>query len=170
MGEFAGVHGIRGAIKVFSHAESPEIFKPGHPLRIVDPRGAEQTHVIDWARPHKNGLLMALKGITTREAAESLVHSAVYVRKADLPVLEEGTYYWFELIGVSVVDATDGYLGRIGSVITTGSNDVYAVTDETGREILIPALASVIQSVDLTTRTMCVDLPSDLKPVPPEAG
>ena len=166
MGTFSGVHGIRGALKVFSHAESPDLFQAGDALRIVDPKGGVTTREIEWARPHKAGLIMALKGVATREDAEALVRSDIYVRKADLPALEEDTYYWFELIGISVMDVADGYLGKITSVFSTGSNDVYVVADEArgkGYEILIPALASVIQSVDLDAETMTVDLPPELK-------
>ena len=83
------------------------------------------------------------------------------MEKSRLPALEEGTYYWSDLIGLDV-HATDGrFLGKIASIFRTGSNDVYVTRDE-DRETLIPALVSVVKSVDLETGRMTVDLPEGL--------
>ncbi len=79
-----------------------------------------------------------------------------------LPELEEeDTYYWVDLIGLSVFAVCGEYLGRIHSIFPTGSNDVFVVKDE-NREILVPALASVVVDVDLEGRTVRVDLPEGL--------
>ena len=78
-----------------------------------------------------------------------------------MPDLEEGDYYWFDLIGLDVFGIDQKYLGRLESIIQTGSNDVYVVKkDDT--EILIPALESVVQKIDLKNRRMQVDLPEGL--------
>jgi len=78
-----------------------------------------------------------------------------------LPELGEDTHLWFDLIGMAVYTTEDKYLGRIESIIETGSNDVYVVQDHE-KEVLIPALESVVVDIDLEHKRMRVDLPEGL--------
>lgn len=104
---------------------------------------------------------MCLKGVTDRDAAEALVGSQIFIAKAELPGLEPDTNYWFDLIGLDVLTTDEKYLGRIESIIQTGSNDVYVVKNGT-TEILIPALESVVLTIDLESGRMQVELPDGL--------
>ena len=75
------------------------------------------------------------------------------------------TYYWFDIIGLSVFTIDEKYLGCVESIIQTGSNDVYVVKDpnkDKDNEILIPALKSVVLAIDLERKIMRVDLPEGL--------
>ncbi len=165
IGKIVGVHGVRGYVKVAFFADAPDIFESGLPFLIVDGGGVSHTFPIHWVKPHKRGLIMALDGVQDREGAETLLQAEIYIKKSNLPELEKDTYYWFELIGLTVMDLDGIFLGRIESVMETGSNDVYVVKDE-GRgasyEVLVPALASVVRSVDLKQSVMTVDLPEGL--------
>lgn len=165
IGKIVGLHGIRGSFKIVSYAETPDIFETDLSFLIVDTRGQTHTHTIDWVKPHKRGLLMSFHDVQDRDTAETLLQAEVYMKKADLPILEKDTYYWFELEGLSVMDTEGKYLGRIESIFSTGSNDVYVVKNEdqgASFEILIPALASVVRSVDLDQGEMTVVLPEGL--------
>ena len=76
-------------------------------------------------------------------------------------------------MGLAVYDTEDRYLGRIASIMPTGSNDVYVVRDPkkgAGYEVLVPALEKMILSVDLEDKEMRVDLPEELRPDPGRAG
>jgi len=75
--------------------------------------------------------------------------------------LDEGIYYWFDLIGIKVYTTEEKYLGRIESIVETGSNDVYVVKHGE-KEVLIPALESVVLDIDLEHKRMRVDLPEGL--------
>jgi 16S rRNA processing protein RimM len=108
---------------------------------------------------------MAFKEVGDRNAAEALVGASLFIERGLLPDLEEDTYYWFELIGLSVVDAQGEPLGVVEAVLPTGSNDVYVVKDHSRHpagERLIPALASVVLEVDLANGVMRVELPEGL--------
>lgn len=82
--------------------------------------------------------------------------------KPYLPPLEsEDTFYWKDLIGISVYDEEGTFLGILESIIETGSNDVYVVKKDE-EEILIPALASVVKAVDVSRKSMHVSIPEGL--------
>ena len=161
IGKVVGAHGIKGAVKVHFYDARHSSPASGDILRIITPRGSEIHYPVEWARPHRRNQVIGLKGIDSRNQAESMAGAEIVINRADLPELEDGIYYWVDLIGLDVYTVKDRYLGQITSVIPTGSNDVYVVGDKHS-ETLVPALKSVIVSVNLETNTMKVDLPEGL--------
>jgi 16S rRNA processing protein RimM len=161
IGKIVGAHGLKGTSKIQSYAESLEIFKSGTVLLVSSPDGSENHYEIDWIKSHSRGALLTLKEVTDRDQAKSLIGSELYIEKAELPELEAGTYYWSDLIGVNVYTSDDRYIGSVASIIETGANDVYVVKDA-DKEILVPALESVVQSIDIESKIMRVELPEGL--------
>lgn len=161
MGEIVGVHGLRGALKIRSYADSATLFEAGLNLYLENPAGHVQKRSVAWAKPHGKGILIGIEDVDDREAAEGLIGSRLSVDRAILPDLDEGTFYWFELIGLSVFTAHGEYLGAVENILPTGSNDVYVVRNGE-REILVPALESVVTVIDTDQRRMEVNLPEGL--------
>jgi 16S rRNA processing protein RimM len=162
IGRLAGAHGIRGGLKLTSYAESLDVFAAGRSIVTLGENGAEAVYQISEVRPQGRAAVLFLAGITRRSQAEALAGCDLFIDKEELPALAPGTYYWADLIGVEVVSMDGRHLGRLESIFETGSNDVYVVK-RAGREILVPALKSVVKSVDLERRRMEVDLPEGLE-------
>jgi len=161
IGEIIGVHGLKGTNKIRSYAESLSLFKPGGSILVRERGGQEKNREINWVKPHGGTALISFKGINDRDQAEALVGSGLYILKEELPELEEDTHFWFDLIGLEVYTTEEKYLGRIESIIETGSNDIYVVQDNK-KEVLIPALESVVLDIDIKYKRMQVDLPEGL--------
>jgi len=161
IGKIVGVHGLKGTNKFKSYAESLSVFYPGQSILIRDNRNRETSVELDWIKSHTGTPLISFKGVTDRDRAEALIGAELFIPETELPELDEDTYYWFELIGIEVYNTQEDYLGRITSIFPTGSNDVYVVKDKT-KEVLIPALESVVIDIDLELKRMRVDLPEGL--------
>lgn len=159
LGKVTRVHGLKGYVSIVSYAESNTIYKPGLPLYMDSGSGLEPFE-ITAASPHRKGMLILFRGMDV-DGAQKLVGRDLKVRREDLPEPEEGAYYWEDLVGMEVVDERRGSLGFIDSILPTGSNDVYVVKGGL-REVLVPALASVVISVDIDNRRMRIDLPEGL--------
>lgn len=165
IGKIIGTHGLKGSVKVHSYAESLSLYEPNSLIIVRSAKGWEKTYPIKWAKPHKRLILLSLEGITNLNLAEELIGSELIIKQANLPELENGSYYWFDIIGLSVFTNDGKYLGIVESIIPTGSNDVYVVKDpakDQDNEILIPALESVVLAIDLKQKIMRVDLPAGL--------
>ena len=165
MGRVTGAHGIRGDLKIHSYAETIELHRAGEGILLTLPDGSARTLTVRWAKHHGRGLRMSLESVNDRNQAESLVGSSILVEKSRLPVLEDDTYYWSELMGLTVYDTAGLLLGRLDEVIPTPANDVYVVKGEIDgrlRETLIPAIGTVVCDIDLERRTMIVDPPEGL--------
>lgn len=161
VGEIVGVHGIKGTNKIRSYAESLSLFKPGGSILVRESGGQEKNRKIKWVKPHTATVLISFSEINERSQAEALVGAELLIPKKALPELAEDTYFWFDLIGMAVYTTEDKYLGQLESIIETGSNDVYVVQDGK-KEVLIPALESVVLDVDVKAKRMLVELPEGL--------
>ena len=161
VGKIIGVHGIQGALKLYPYVESLSIFQSGHRVVLRAPNGKEDSYAIKGGNSYKNIYRLLLEEIDTCNAAEALVGSEVFIEKSLLPDLETDEHYWFDIIGLDVFQTDDAYLGKIDSIIQTGSNDVFVV-NHPDKETLIPALRSVVVAIDLQNNRMIVDLPEGL--------
>ena len=148
-------HGLRGEIIMDLHTDFPERLKRGRKLLVGD------DHILmtlSGSRPHANGMLIKFEGVETPEDAGKFRNQWVYVRASDVPPLPEGQIYQHELFGFAVRDENDQPLGEVVEIIETGANDVYVVKDDSGREILLPAIPSVVLELDPVRRMMRVHL------------
>lgn len=162
VGAITGVHGIKGELKFAKECETDEILQPGAKLHCVAADGARDTVTIRRIRQNGKFYLLSIEGSNDRTHAQSLVGSILYIERSGLPKLEEGAYYWFELMGLSVITVDGVTIGRITEIIATGANDVYVVVQDDGQETLIPAISSIVRSVDLKAAVMRVELPEGL--------
>lgn len=162
IGKVVGTHGIKGHLKVSSYAESADFFSPGKQLALRRKGKPVVMFRVESARLHKHRILLSLEGIASIEAAKEWIGYDLCIDKAALPALEGGTYYWYQIIGLEVFTVDDRRLGRVTGILATGSNDVYVVRDGK-KEVLIPAIDSVVIDIDPTHGILRVDLPEGLE-------
>ena len=167
IGKVIGVHGLKGTLKLISYAETMAPFASGNNLLLGDDATGAQWFRIQSGKPYKKIVRVKLAGIESRDQAEALVGSVVYLDKATLPETDADSYYWFDLIGLKVEDKASGRrLGTITGVLPTGGHDVYVVNDtrfDPPKEVLIPAVAAVVQTIDVENQKMEVNLPQGLE-------
>ncbi len=161
IGKITGLHGLHGNLKVYSYSNSLDPYESGCPIWLRNTAGAEKSYTIRTAKPYKKGILLTLEDVADINAAEKLVGSELLISRELLPDLDDDEFYWFEIIGLQVFSKEGDFLGIVKSIFPTGSNDVYVVKKK-GQELLIPALETVVLSVDLDRNSMTVDLPEGL--------
>jgi 16S rRNA processing protein RimM len=148
-------HGLHGEIIMDLHTDFPERFQGGRKLFVGD---EHKPMTLSGARSHAKGLLVKFKGVENPEDAGKWRNQWVYVRATDVPGLPEGKIYQHELFGYSVIDEEEKILGELVEIIETGANDVYVVRDQAGKEILLPAIPSVILETDPARHVIRVHL------------
>jgi 16S rRNA processing protein RimM len=156
LGRVVGTHGIKGQLRVVSYSGSFDTLLAARTVLLRPVGGKPVEHVLTAAAVHGKKLLLSLEGYRDINQVQILVGCDLLVRREQLPPAEEDEFYWHDLIGLQVVTVEGTRLGRLASIIETGSNDVFVVKSG-GREYLIPALAEVVTAVDLTARTMTVN-------------
>lgn len=148
-------HGVRGEMIMDLHTDFPERFQSGRELVIGEDR---RPMTLSSVRPHAKGMLVKFNGVETPEAAGQFRNQWVYVKATDVPDLPEGKLYQHELFGFHVIDENGDSLGELVEILETGANNVYVVRDDKGKELLLPAIPSVILELDEERRVMRVHL------------
>jgi ribosomal 30S subunit maturation factor RimM len=88
----------------------------------------------------------------------------VYVLRSELPLLEENEAYWFELIGMDVVNLDEQFLGVVDIVNNYGASDILEITPSSNRKekILIPFIRNkFIISINKSKNSILVDWEED---------
>lgn len=169
VGVITSTHGLKGEVKVFPTTDEPNRFddlkhvylKPvsASGLKKVSSQMTQLT--ITQARYFKQFAILKFKGYNRIEDVENWKHYELYVSREDAIPLEEDEYFITDLIGLKVInDDTEEEIGTLTDVLQTGANDVYQVKTIPGiaknDEILFPAIAECIKSVDLASGTIRV--------------
>ncbi len=154
IGKVGAPHGIHGELRIIPLTDFVERFETMEEVLVGD----EILH-IENVKYHKNLVLMRFREYPIREAAQALTGKLLTVDRSEAAPLAEGEFYTFDIIGLAVYDEAGQELGRVENVLRTGSNDVYQIRGEEGREILIPALKSVVHTIDVAGGRMVVELP-----------
>lgn len=151
VGRVLAAWGLRGEMRIWPVSTNPDRFRQGRRLLV----NGESRRIIT-SRSHGRGqIVLLLDGITTPEMAAAFRGADLFVREEDAPPLDEDWYYHFQLLGLKVVTDDGRELGVLVQVLETGANDVYIVRNDT-REYLIPAIADVVQQVDLEAQRMTI--------------
>jgi len=156
VGQLRRAHGVRGEMVMQLLTDFPERIVPQKVVYLGD---AHEPIKLRTVRGHDRYLLVSFEGRYDPDAVSDLRNAVLSVRIDTLPELPEGQYYHHQLIGLTVVNQTGQTLGTLRDILETGSNDVYVVVAEDGKETLLPALQDVILGVDLEKKEMRVHPP-----------
>jgi 16S rRNA processing protein RimM len=148
-GKITKAHGLRGALKLLPFSRRFESLQSINRIYIETARGEEPAGfgLKDW-RFDKGSAIVRLEGIDTIDEAEKLAGRSVYIDRSELPGLEEGEFYWFELIGLETYTEDGRYVGRVENLIDRALQSVLVVKDGQ-KEALIPLTEPIIKEINL---------------------
>ena len=155
VGRVQAPFGLKGELKVTSLTENPDRFRAKAKVWA-----GQQPVTLATVREAGGFVYVTLKGFPDRASVERFRHALLQVPESELPELEEGEYYRFQLIGLNVVARDGTPLGVLDEVIETGATDVYRVRTPDGPDLLLAATDDVVLSIDLAAKRMVVDPPA----------
>jgi len=158
LGKVVGVWGIKGWVKLHSYTRERNSIAAYKNWLLKTKRTPAQTFAVTQCRTQGQGIVAKLNTIDTREQAEALIGSQILIPEEDLPDLPAGEYYWYQLIGLTVVN-DDQTIGTVKSIMETGANDVLVCSqvNHDSKDVLVPYTPQVVLAIDLELKTMTVD-------------
>ncbi|RJP73627.1 MAG: 16S rRNA processing protein RimM [Candidatus Zixiibacteriota bacterium] len=157
--------GLKGELKVLPYSRDPQDLKRYQTLIIVREGGRRDEYTVERFRIMTDYVILKLTGVNDRDQAEEFRDLAVMVRPEQLPEPGEGEYFIRDLIGLQVFSEQGEPLGELADVLELPAHDVYQVISG-ARELLIPAIADVVQEINLERRVMIVRLLDGLLDLP----
>lgn len=157
IGQIVNTFGIKGMVKVKPFTDDIRRFDRLEKVYIKK-QNEKKEYQIEEVKYHKEMVLIKFKGIDNIDAANLLKNSYLIVDREKEEPLEEGRYYIVDMLGIDVYTEEGKLLGKLDDIYNTGSNDIYVVKDELGKQVLLPALKEVIKQVDIENKKMVVHL------------
>jgi 16S rRNA processing protein RimM len=149
-----GFQGLRGVVRLEPLSDrAQERFAPGAVLFV---EGSDDPLTVAESGPGVLGWRVRFVEIADRTAAERL--RDVYLEAIVEPDrdLAEGEYYWYEVVGASVVEMDGTVLGQVTDVYRAGGAEVLVVTGPSG-EFDVPVVRSVVRVFEPDRGEIVVD-------------
>jgi 16S rRNA processing protein RimM len=159
LGEIGAAQGLKGEVRLHSFTEEEEAITAYGPLED------ETGHVIEIEalRATPKALIARVKGVTTREGAEALTATKLYIPRSRLPEREEEEWYHAELIGLAALDRDGVTIGRVVAIQNFGAGDLLELAPANGGPtVLIPFTRETVPEIDVEGERLTLVPPAGL--------
>ena len=145
-------HGLKGECKLFLYTDdAKDRFKKGN---VVYLEGGQSLHINRY-REQKGFGYCYFEEIHSIEEAETFKTKELFIKKEQLPELEEGQYYYHELMNCEVINENKENLGKVVDILETGANLVLRVKKDKN-SFLLPFVPTFI--IDVNTDTHVIQI------------
>lgn len=161
IGYVSKVHGLRGEVNIVLDVDYPEDYEDIKHVFLAQKNRLVPFFLEHFVLQPGNKALAKFEELDSIDAVEELVGTEVYLPDSELKPLEDGQYYFHELIGFEVFDETKGLIGPIQIIYDLDTQNLLGVTHQ-GKEVLIPIQDGIITKVDKAAKKVYCQLPEGL--------
>ena len=162
VGAIAGAYGVRGELRIKSYCAVPEDIESYSPLYSED---GQTAYALAILRPIKNGFAARIPQVATKEEADALRGTVLYVQRDRLPSLPDDEFYHADLIGLPVHDTGGALLGKVKSVQNHGADDLLELQlAGSSVTVFLPFTRAAVPTVDLAAGRIVADPPGGILP------
>ena len=159
MGEIGAAQGLKGEVRLRAYTQEAADIAAYGALEDETGRAIE----IESVRVTPKVLIARVKGVTTREAAEALNRTKLYLPRARLPESDEDEWYHADLIGLAVVDADGAPIGTVAAMHNFGAGDIVEIKPASGEaNMLVSFNTATVPEVDIAQGRIVLVPPEDL--------
>lgn len=160
LGAVAGAFGVRGEVRLKSFTAEPEAIAS---YGAVETEDGTRRFEVTLTGATKEGLTARLTGVTTKDEADALRGTRLYVDRARLPDTDDDEFYHADLIGLAVHDTGGALIGHVKAVLNHGAADLLELSRPGRAEtVLLPFTRAVVPNVDLRAGRIVADPPEGL--------
>ena len=174
VGRIADAWGLKGWFKVLPHSADPEaLFSSKRWYLQPTERGkavfaGTQLMRIREAKVHSDTIVAVAHDMEDRDIAEALKGSRIFIPRSSFPTPQLDSYYWVDLLGLSVVNREGIDLGIVKDLMATGPQTVLVIeytetvdSVEKMQERMIPFVSHYVDDVNLAEKRITVDWQPD---------
>ncbi len=144
--KIVNTHGTRGCVKALHFTDGESFFEAVDTLYSKD---ASRKYKIKSRHFHKGAVLLEFEGIEDMTAAEKLKGTELFAKAEDLPVLPDGKFYYFQLMGLKAVLPDGTVIGEITDVGDTAGGELLEITSASGKKSLVPKCDAFVKEISL---------------------
>ena len=162
IGQIVNTFGVKGMVKVNPFTDDITRFDKLKKVYICKKASMEEVE-IEEVKYHKNMVLLKIKGINDMNQAEKCKGLYLKIHRKDAIKLPKDTYFIADLLGLEVYTDEGVLLGKVDDIYNTGSNDIYVVKDDLGKQILLPGTKEVLKEISLEKESCSFDKRFNIK-------
>ena len=159
IGAIVGAFGVAGEVRLKSFCSEPTDIAAYGPLSTED---GNRSFQITLTRPVAGGLGARVEGVKTKDEADALRGTSLYVPRDRLPSLPDDEFYHADLIGLSAYDTGGELIGKVTAIHNHGAGDIVEISPTRHKSaLLLPFTTAIVPNVDLAAGRIVVNLPDD---------
>lgn len=161
LGKILSPHGLKGQVKVWSYAELPYNLVSYGPL--TDKTG-KHSFELTLKNPESGGMIASIKGINTREGAERLRNTELYIPRSKLPPTKTGEFYQNDLIGMPVFKTDGSTYGRVAGFHNFGAGTIIEIRlgEDSDHTEMFAFTEKTFPTIDMDARRITIDPPEEI--------
>jgi len=160
VGAIAGSFGVAGEVRLKSFCTEPADIASYGPLFTKD---GSRSFTLKLIRPVTGGVGARLSGVATKEEADALKGTGLWVDRTRLPALPDDEFYHADLLGLAAFDPGGVQIGTVLAIHNHGAGDLLELGGPGLKQsLVVPFTLAVVPAVDLAARRLIVDLPEGL--------
>lgn len=158
LGKITKPQGLKGAFRLRAFGIKSENLLSLKQIFIHSAISEPVEYEIVSISARKGFFIIQIKGLTSINDVLPMVGHEVSAKIEDISDLNDGEFYWYELVGAQVKTVNGEIIGKVKSIIPTGANDVLQIKPNNGGgEILIPYIDDIIVEVDLENKVIIIN-------------
>lgn len=145
LGTIVSVKGLKGEVKVKSYTLNPLSLLD---YNITDENG--NVILITSVYLHKNILIAKIRGIDTKEQADTIIGLNLFTFRNDLlPLEDEESFYYVDLIGLLVKNESNNIVGKVKNVSNYGAHDIIEILLDNNETFMVPFLKNFVPEINI---------------------
>lgn len=154
-------HGLNGELQILLDVDSPEEYNELESVFVL--QGQQLVpFFIESLAIRGDKAFVAFEEIEDVDAAKALKGAELYLPLTMLPALDDDEFYYHDLVGFKLSEASGGVLGEVQAVLDAGPQELLQVKHISGKEVLLPLTDELIIGIDKVSRTLTMQVPEGL--------
>jgi 16S rRNA processing protein RimM len=161
LGRVIKTHGVKGELSIYLDVDIPKEYEELDSV-FVEVKGELVPYFIEDINILQNKkAIVKFEDLESIEAVQNLVGAKLFLPTEVLPELEEGQFYYHDVIGYQVIDEKLGKLGTVENFFSMPTHDMLVMVYR-NKEVLIPVVSHIVVKADKTFQEVHTSLPEGL--------
>lgn len=157
IGKILKPFGVRGEVKIYPITDRIERFD-SLDFVYLKRNGSFRKVLIENCKISGRFVILKLVGYNSPEHANNLRDCYLYIDRENAAEIAPSSYYYYDLEGCTVKTTGGEVLGKINYIYNAGSCDIFFVTNDDGKEFLIPAVSQVVKKIDIYIKEVIIEI------------
>jgi 16S rRNA processing protein RimM len=160
-GKIIKTHGVKGELLVEVFSDSPGDYQDLESVFVEIKQKQIPFFLTNFQPTNQQKVILSFEDVESVKQAEPLVGNAIFIPKEEILPVDEGRFYYQQIMGYRFEDTHAGELGVLDNFIQKNGQDLLIMLYKNA-EVYIPVAEQIILDINHNNKTIRVNLPEGL--------